>query len=82
VHRSIAQTRDDFATSPCECIGDALAASKQFAPVGPRAGHLLAVNLAALGGVQQFKLRVERLPVGADAFVVGFRSYLTGSATP
>jgi hypothetical protein len=55
---------------------------QQFAPVGPRAGHLLAVNLAAFGGVQLFKLLVERLPVGADAFVVGFRSYLTGSVTP
>ena len=84
VHRSSAQTRDEFATSPCEYIGDALAAPLSLrdaggrAPLGPRAGHLLAVNLAAFGSVQLFKLRVERMSVGADAF----RSYLTGSVTP
>jgi len=35
------------------------------APVAVRAGHLLAVNLAASRRV--VALRVERLPVGADA---------------
>ena len=39
--------------------------------VSPRARYLLAVDVpaAASGGAQLLKLRVERLPVGADAGV-------------
>jgi hypothetical protein len=41
----------------------------QFAPVGPRAGRLLPIDIpaAASGGAKLLKLAVERLPVGADA---------------
>ena len=63
--------------------------SEKLAPIAVRARHLLAVNLAAIGGAQLFKLGVERLAVGADAgiargdgFRARFQSYLTGSATP
>ena len=43
----------------------------KLAPVGPRARHLLAVDVpaAASGGAKLVKLAVERLPVGADARV-------------
>src|SRR5690349_4616082 len=39
------------------------------APVGPRAGHLLAIDVpaAASGSAKLLKLVVEGLPVGADA---------------
>jgi hypothetical protein len=40
---------------------------QQFAPVDPRARHLLAENSAASVRAQLLKLRVERLAVGADA---------------
>jgi Pentapeptide repeats (8 copies) len=41
----------------------------EFAPVGPRARHPLAVDVfgGASGGAQLLKLAVERLPYGADA---------------
>jgi hypothetical protein len=44
---------------------------EKLAPVGARARHLLAVNVpaAASGSAKLVKLRVERLPVGADAGV-------------
>jgi hypothetical protein len=57
---------------------------KLDAPVGPRARHLLAANLRAARPAQLVKLRVERLPIGADAGIAkatgmgGGRSYLTG----
>jgi hypothetical protein len=34
-----------------------------------RAGHLLAVNFGAACAAKLLKLRIERLPVGADAGV-------------
>ena len=42
---------------------------EKLAPVGPRARHLLAVDVpaAASGGAKLLKLGVEGLPVGADA---------------
>ena len=36
---------------------------------GPRAARLLAVDFGATLGTQLFKLRVERLAVGADASI-------------
>src|SRR5205807_10428721 len=41
----------------------------KLAPVGPRARHLLAIDVpaAASGGAKLLKLAVEGLPVGADA---------------
>ena len=56
--------------------GERLQELEQLAPVGPRTGCLLAVNLGAPFGAQLLKLRVERLPVGADAGIAeaaGFR---------
>ena len=50
-------------TSP----GARLSGFEKFAPVGPRACHLLPVNLRASRPAQLVKLGVERLAVGADA---------------
>ena len=53
--------------------GNAIAGSKglqklqKLAPIGPRAGHLLPVNLGAARRAQLLKLRGKGLPVGADA---------------
>ena len=64
--------------------------SQKFAPVGPRAGHLLAVDVpaAAPGSAKLLKLGVEGLPVGQDAgiadkvvFQDDFRSYLMQAVT-
>jgi len=43
--------------------------AEKFAPFGPRARYILAVDVpaAATGCAQLFKLVVEGLPVGADA---------------
>jgi hypothetical protein len=60
----------------------------ELAPVGPRAGHLLAIDvLAAASGLAKLvKLAVQGLPVGADAgiarqpfFGVKFLPYLTAN---
>ena len=50
---------------------EAVEHAEKLAPVGPRAGHLLAVDVpaGASGGAKLVKLRVEDLPVGADASV-------------
>jgi hypothetical protein len=42
---------------------------EKLAPVAVRAGHLLAVNFGAACAAKLLKLRIERLPVGADAGV-------------
>lgn len=49
--------------------GQAVEHTKQFAPVGARARHLLAVDVsaAASGGAELVELGVEGLPVGRDA---------------
>jgi len=60
---------------------------EKLAPVGSRAGHLLAVNLGASRAAKLLELAVEGLPHGADAGIADkafsgyFRSYLTGSIT-
>jgi hypothetical protein len=46
---------------------EALKQFEQFAPVVVRARHLLAINLGTTRAAQLLKLRVERLPVGANA---------------
>jgi hypothetical protein len=47
--------------------GQALEHARKLAPVGASPCHLLAVDVpsAAAGGAQLFRLRVERLPIGA-----------------
>jgi hypothetical protein len=40
---------------------------EKLAPVGSRAGHLLAVNLGASRAAKLLELAVEGLPHGADA---------------
>jgi hypothetical protein len=51
--------------------GEAVEHTEKLAPVGSRACHLLAVDVpaAASGSAKLVKLRVERLPIGADAGV-------------
>ena len=55
----------------------------------PAPGHLLPIDLRASRLAQLLKLRVEHVPVGADADIIerpgmggSFRAYLTGSVTP
>ena len=62
---------------------------EQFAPVGARARHLLAVNLGASCAAELLKLGVECLPVGADAgiadeafFGMRFGPYLMAPCKP
>jgi hypothetical protein len=69
---------------------------RKLAPVAVRAGHVLPQNLGATRAAKLFKLRIERLAVGADAgiaegggfrgvlwpwFSTSFRSYVTESVT-
>jgi hypothetical protein len=51
--------------------GEAAQHPQKLAPVGPRAGHLLPVDVpaAASGATELLKLAIEGLPVGADAGV-------------
>jgi hypothetical protein len=76
--------------------GKGLEHFEKLAPVGPRAGCLLAVNLGAARSAELRKLSVERLSIGADAgiaetagfrgrfrpgFQLGWRSYVTEIVT-
>jgi hypothetical protein len=49
--------------------GEAVEHAGKLGPVGPRARHLLAVDVpaAASGSAKLVKLGIERLPIGADA---------------
>jgi hypothetical protein len=60
-----ARDRHDIAGS------QAVEHAEEFAAVGLRARHLLAVDIPAVasGGAKLLKLRVKRLPVGRDAGV-------------
>ncbi len=68
VERASRSIRVTVTTSPG---AEAVEHAEKLAPVGPRAGHLLAVDVpaGASGGAKLVKLRVEDLPVGADASV-------------
>ena len=58
----------DLPERPCSGVHP-MATLPTSASVGPRARHLLAVDIpaAASGGAQWLKLSVEGLPIGADA---------------
>jgi hypothetical protein len=63
VERASQSIRVTVTTSPG---ASAFTSFSNLAAVGPRAACLLAVNPDARFGAELFKLRVERLPVGAN----------------